>query len=132
MSLHVWRRLFQDREMSVWRRWGFPDAEIGIFPWRYGGKCVYLRCKYKKKGVHHEDIYHHIAYLDSILYICLSPSPTQERKEKVFQGSKGIEGKKGAFASNIINYNINGAYSTCEVEIQEGDQPIYYFLLSAE
>ncbi len=49
----------------------------------------------KKKGVHHEDIYHHIAYLDGLLDIRLSPSPTQERKEKVFQGSKGIEGKKG-------------------------------------
>ena len=48
-----------------------------------------------KKGVHHEDIYHHIAYLDGLLDIRLSPSPTQERKEKVFQGSKGIEGKKG-------------------------------------
>ena len=33
-----------------------------------------------------------------------------------------FEGKKDAFSSNIINYSINGAYSTCEVEIQEGEE----------
>ena len=85
---------------------GIPNAEIGIFPWRFHGKCVYLRCKYKKKGVHHEDIYHHIAYLDGLLDIRLSPSPTQERKEKVFQGSKGIEGKKGKEKEKIFEWTI--------------------------